>query len=249
MKHLMMAAACTALACGSARGADAYNNTTTALNTYHVLLAQGAASSPERGTTVTLAGSDRWVTTAWVRLRIANGGAASFKGRVRLYANDGAGGAPGTPLFDSGPQNAVIDSGADLTYVYRTGGVLLPERATLTYQITERAIWQGSMGPAHYAPPTVGTAEPGVWEHGTDGTWTLIVAAGEPAWGLRLIACYPNCDGSSATPALNVSDFTCFLQKFAGGEAYANCDGSTQAPLLNVSDFTCYLQKFASGCP
>lgn len=30
---------------------------------------------------------------------------------------------------------------------------------------------------------------------------------------------------------------------------YANCDGSIVAPILNVSDFTCFLNRFASGCP
>jgi autotransporter-associated beta strand protein len=62
-------------------------------------------------------------------------------------------------------------------------------------------------------------------------------------------ACYPNCDGSTQAPVLNVADFTCFLQKFAAGDPYANCDHSTQAPVLNVADFTCFLQKFAAGCP
>jgi hypothetical protein len=61
--------------------------------------------------------------------------------------------------------------------------------------------------------------------------------------------CYANCDGSTAAPILNVADFTCFLQRFAGGDSYANCDGSTVAPVLNVADFTCFLQRFAAGCP
>jgi hypothetical protein len=60
--------------------------------------------------------------------------------------------------------------------------------------------------------------------------------------------CYANCDGSVAAPALNVADFTCFLQKYSGGDSYANCDGSTAAPALNVADFTCFLQKFSAGC-
>ena len=30
---------------------------------------------------------------------------------------------------------------------------------------------------------------------------------------------------------------------------YANCDGSTVAPVLNVQDFGCFLQKYAGGCP
>jgi outer membrane protein assembly factor BamB len=61
--------------------------------------------------------------------------------------------------------------------------------------------------------------------------------------------CYANCDASTAPPALNVSDFTCFLQRYAAGDSYANCDASTVAPVLNVSDFTCFLQSYAEGCP
>ncbi len=62
------------------------------------------------------------------------------------------------------------------------------------------------------------------------------------------VGCYPNCDASTTSPVLNVADFTCFLQRFASGDAYANCDQSTTAPSLNVADFTCYLQRFAAGC-
>jgi hypothetical protein len=69
-------------------------------------------------------------------------------------------------------------------------------------------------------------------------------------WSRPLPApCYPNCDGSTAAPALNIADFSCFLTRFASGDAYANCDGSTTPPVLNVLDFSCFLQKFAAGCP
>jgi hypothetical protein len=60
--------------------------------------------------------------------------------------------------------------------------------------------------------------------------------------------CYANCDGSTTVPFLNVADFSCFLSKFAAGDAYANCDGSTTPPVLNVADFSCFLGKFAAGC-
>jgi probable HAF family extracellular repeat protein len=61
--------------------------------------------------------------------------------------------------------------------------------------------------------------------------------------------CYPNCDDSTAPPVLNVTDFTCFLNRFAAGSPYANCDHSTAAPTLNVLDFVCFLNQFAAGCP
>ncbi|MEX2218368.1 MAG: GC-type dockerin domain-anchored protein [Phycisphaerales bacterium] len=60
--------------------------------------------------------------------------------------------------------------------------------------------------------------------------------------------CYPNCDGSTQAPVLNVADFGCFLTRYAAGEPYANCDGSTQAPVLNVADFGCFLTRYAAGC-
>jgi hypothetical protein len=60
--------------------------------------------------------------------------------------------------------------------------------------------------------------------------------------------CYPNCDGSTIDPILNVGDFACFLNAFANGDSYANCDGSTIAPVLNVGDFSCFLNAFAAGC-
>jgi len=61
--------------------------------------------------------------------------------------------------------------------------------------------------------------------------------------------CYANCDSSTLPPILNVTDFLCFLNRFAAGDTYTNCDNSTSAPVLNVLDFTCYLNAFALGCP
>jgi hypothetical protein len=86
---------------------------------------------------------------------------------------------------------------------------------------------------------------------------------GFTVWGT--FDCYANCDGSTASPVLNVADFTCFLQQFAQGSTlpgnssfqachYANCDPGAIPPChvicLNVADFTCFLQRFAaaSGC-
>jgi hypothetical protein len=63
------------------------------------------------------------------------------------------------------------------------------------------------------------------------------------------LACYANCDQSHTPPILNVSDFACFLNRFAAGDPYANCDGSTAPPVLNVADFSCFLNRFAAGCP
>ena len=60
------------------------------------------------------------------------------------------------------------------------------------------------------------------------------------------VGCYANCDGSTASPALNVNDFICFQQRFAAAEPVADCDRSGG---LNVLDFVCFQSAFAAGCP
>jgi hypothetical protein len=74
-------------------------------------------------------------------------------------------------------------------------------------------------------------------------------APAQGSYNVGGVACYPNCDDSIAVPVLNVQDFTCFLRRYAAGDAYANCDNNSSPPLLNVVDFTCFLQRYAEGCP
>jgi hypothetical protein len=91
---------------------------------------------------------------------------------------------------------------------------------------------------------TVGQADAGALSSGTTE-----LTGGYWANAVDTAPCYANCDQSTAPPVLNVGDFSCFLQKYAAGDAYANCDQSTASPVLNVADFTCFLLKYASGCP
>ncbi len=58
--------------------------------------------------------------------------------------------------------------------------------------------------------------------------------------------CYPNCDNSTISPALNVADFSCFLRNFAARNPYA--DGNVDG-VLDIADFTGFLQRFSAGCP
>ncbi|MEX2217769.1 MAG: GC-type dockerin domain-anchored protein [Phycisphaerales bacterium] len=82
------------------------------------------------------------------------------------------------------------------------------------------------------------------------GTPTSLNARGLPVPGAGSgTPCYPNCDGSTAHPVLNVADLSCFLDRFAASHPYANCDGSTTNPVFNIHDFSCFLARFAQGCP
>ena len=57
------------------------------------------------------------------------------------------------------------------------------------------------------------------------------------------------CDWSTTAPVLSVSDYLCFMQRFASGDVWANCDTSSIAPVLNVNDFVCFMGRYAAGCP
>jgi hypothetical protein len=122
-------------------------------------------------------------------------------------------------------------------------------------------IWYGTAQSFHnlgqYLPPGYGYSR--ATSIATDGFFYYVGGYAENGFTLDNEAflwigpvpgvCYANCDQSTTAPALNVSDFTCFLQRFAAGEPAANCDRSTTPPTLNVADFTCFLQRFAVGCP
>ncbi len=93
----------------------------------------------------------------------------------------------------------------------------------------------------------------GLWQNklyaaGDFSQMNNVAAAGLAAWTGCSASCYANCDASTAAPVLNVNDFNCFLNRFAGGDSYANCDASTTPPVLNVLDFVCFLNRFAAGC-
>jgi subtilisin-like proprotein convertase family protein len=100
--------------------------------------------------------------------------------------------------------------------------------------------------------PFIGTNSQGMWElvaHDCAGLDTgTIIAISLTLTGGSGSTCYPNCDGSTTQPCLNVADFGCFLNRFAASDTYANCDGSTTIPVLNVADFGCFINTFAAGC-
>jgi glucose/arabinose dehydrogenase len=157
-------------------------------------------------------------------------------------------------LHAASPANCSVSGG----YVYR--GCAMPElRGTYFFgDYCSAKIWSFRYTGSNITSVTDRTSELAV----AGFTINQVVSFGEDASGelyivdqgggeiYRIIPrCAANCDGSTTAPVLNVNDFICFQQKFAGADCYANCDGSTTAPVLNVNDFICFQQKFAAGCP
>ncbi len=152
--------------------------------------------------------------------------------------------------YDAGLEGISADGRTAVGYSHGSAGFLG----------SKAAIWRESRGFQFLAD--VLTTEYGVdladWSL-TDATAITPDGSTIIGWGTRdgalfegwliHLTCYPNCDASTTPPVLNVNDFICFLNKFAGGDSYANCDQSTIPPALNVNDFICFLNRFAAGCP
>jgi hypothetical protein len=122
----------------------------------------------QQGDEVHVAGSDRYVTQLSIGVSQQQySGTASFQ--ARLYANDGAGGQPGSLLWQSAPLlNQHLTGGNDLL-TWTLPSVLVPDVFTWTLQG-----WNESpvaVGLVFYGPPTVGTSPAYSW-FGGPGSWT-----------------------------------------------------------------------------
>jgi Kelch motif len=166
---------------------------------------------------------------------------------IQVVVN-GVGSDPCAPSVLGGPASQWLCAGQTATFTVGASGA-----GPLTYQWTRGGaslVDVGNISGSQTATLTVSNVSAG----DVFSNYNVIVtgACGSTFSGNASLTIqaggYANCDGSLTIPVLNVTDFTCFLQKFAANDPYANCDGSTTQPVLNVSDFTCFLQKFAAGC-
>ncbi|MFN0131382.1 MAG: kelch repeat-containing protein [Phycisphaerales bacterium] len=142
-----------------------------------------------------------------------------------------------------------------------------------------RIVLFGGLGEAYLSDtwewdPTIGTAGSWLWNsilgpevrygHGLAYAGGAVVMVGgfngtaylSDTWELTPPS-RANCDGSTATPVLNIADFVCFLTRYAAAQTlpaaqqvtdFANCDRSTALPVLNVADFVCFANEYAAGC-
>jgi hypothetical protein len=169
--------ACLATVVGFSLGATTvFNNTTLPTGPFNILLDVGQIDSLEHANQITLASYERIVTNFTLRMRIGGGGAATFKLHVRFYKNDGPSGSPGSLLWYSGPINAVIDSGAEITYTIPVPNIRVPNSFSYSVQATDRAIYlAAAMGPAENSLPIVGSVPFGFWRNfGAPNGWEYV---------------------------------------------------------------------------
>lgn len=237
----------------STRADIVYNNTTTRVGTVHELLAQGQANSEEHGNAITLAGSARAASQVMLRTRIGDFGAASFQARIRFYANDGPGGRPGTLLWQSAPINQVIDSGSDTTNIFAVPNITVPNTFTWTIQVSNRQVSQAPMGPAHYNPPTVGSAGFGYWRRTGPGPadWELIGPA-EPPFGAQVaaVACRGDWDHNGVvTPSDVAAMVNSWFIGLGNGQLSGDFDGNGASQPADVAAFVAaWIADLTGGC-
>lgn len=213
-RHILIVLACSFSLAAATQAAIVYNNTATQLNMVNSLLPQGAVNSIEHGNQVTLGSGERIVTGVTVRVRILGAGIATFNRKLRIYANDGPGGAPGTQLWESANLFAIIDSGADLSYTFTVPNIRVPASFTYTIQLTNRQTNMSVMGPSEYNPPTVGSAPFGFWRN-PDGSWEF-VNQNEPPFGARV-------DATPIPGDMNIDGFVNVLDLLAVLAAWGDC--------------------------
>jgi hypothetical protein len=175
-------------------------------------------------------------------------GAADSAGDIAWFSSDGptADGRLKPELLARGVDTKTVDPGNDTGYAGASGTSLsTPVAACAVACLAQARPWwpvdrmRSSLFNKALDFAAFGQPDP-LMIRG----YGLINAAGTLA-----ADCYANCDNSTLPPALNVNDFTCFLNQFAAGSQYANCDNSTLEPTLNVNDFSCFLNRFAASCP
>lgn len=118
-------------------------------------------SAPEGfqfGDQITLAGTDRIVTEFDFIVARADPDptGAGPLGWVRFFANDGAGGDPGTLLYDSGLITFILGTNAV------TGlSVAVPDTFTWTISIAQRFFYDPIVGLQMFDPPSIGSSDGG----------------------------------------------------------------------------------------
>jgi hypothetical protein len=157
-----------------------YDNTTTMLG-YFYSIADGEICGDE----VNLAGADRSVDSIDIVLYANTSLTADTT--IRLYANDGPGGAPGTVLW-ADTLSQVSYSGPTAVSAPVMPYTAVPNTLTWAVEFNNRSA-AGGLGPVMYDPPTVGSSLNDFWLD--DGTgWALYWFGGDPVanFGARITA-------------------------------------------------------------
>jgi uncharacterized membrane protein len=167
-------------------------------------------------------------------------------GRGLRIINNLAGTPEGSALDVSGNGDVIVGAGGSWTSAFQPQRAFLWDRARGTRDLKAYLLQLGSTDVASW---TLQSATAISADGRTIAGTGLNPLAQKEAFIAHIPAfCYANCDLSTAAPVLTVSDFICFLNRYAAADPYANCDGSTTAPALNIADFTCFLNSFAAGC-
>ncbi len=232
----VITAALVVCAAPVAVGATIYDNSTSDLG-------PTSFTQLQIGDEVHPTGDERIVTQLFVGLT-QQGFAGTADLQVRLYANDGKGGAPGTLLWESDLMDDVALTGQRELIAVDVPGVLVPDPFTWTVQISDtRPV---AVGLPHFDPPTVGASPDYGW-FGDGVTWTRLVLDDPVNFMARIVGvgddCRADVDGSG------VVDFADLLAVLSAWGACEGCpEDVTGDGVVNFADILAVLAAWGP-CP
>ena len=160
----LLAASLTLCISGFAQGPEiVYNNTTTSLG-------QQYTSDLEFGDQVTLDGANRLLSQFQFEYFASLTPAASKQGLLRIYQNNGTGGAPNTLVFESNP--FTLNNSFNQVIITGITGVTLP--STFTWTVAFAGLTGSEAGGLLlYNPPSFGSSADDFWQKNAFGVWGL----------------------------------------------------------------------------
>lgn len=138
-----------------------YNNTSTPILTPNNANVIVNSSLLELGDSVTLSGLNRDLTRFEFEYATDLTPAANKVGLVHIFANDGAGGAPGTLLWESA--TFPLADGIKSVDISGISGVTLANSITWSFAVSGLGVGE-TAGLLLYNPPSVGTSDSNFWE-------------------------------------------------------------------------------------
>ena len=141
-----------------------YDNTTTSTGST-------SFSQLEIGDEVNADGDMPFVWNLFIGVTTKDGLSGTADLQVRLYANDGPGGEPGTLLWEGPVLDDVLISPEPRLIQLGGPAMFVPDTFTWTVQISD--VQPGAVGLPHFDPPSHGTSPAYAWV-GEPGSWTRL---------------------------------------------------------------------------
>lgn len=179
------------------------------------------------GDEVNAAGTEREIIEILIGVSM-QGFAGTADLQARLYANDGAGGQPGTLLWESVLFDDVGLTGGDDLISFEVPEITVPDTFTWTIQISDTS--PVAAGLPHYDPPAIGSSPDNAW-FGNGSSWTPLTSPGGPVNFMAHIVAGGSCPADlNGNGGVGPEDLATLLGQWGQKGVPADLDGGGVGP-------------------